>query len=250
MSGHSHYATIKRQKESQDAKKGQVFSKLVKEISVAVKSGGGGDIDTNYKLRVAVDRAKAANMPKDNIERAIKRSSESAEKLEEITYEGFGPSGVSVIVEAATDNKNRTAQEIKNLFERVGGSLGGPGSVSYNFKALGFVAVAKEKDTEDQILKLIEAGAEDINETGDAIEIYVEPSNLTRVREDVEGKGFNVTSFELLQRPKNLQTIEELEKAKKILKFLDELDEHPDVQKVYANLDIPEDVVDEITPSS
>lgn len=246
MSGHSHYATIKRQKESQDAKKGQVFSKLVKEISVAVKSGGGGDIDTNYKLRVAVDRAKAANMPKDNIERAIKRSSESAEKLEEINYEGFGPSGVSVIIEVVTDNKNRTAQEIKNLFERVGGSLGGPGSVSYNFKALGFFAVVKEKDTEDQILKLIEAGAEDIKEADDVIEVYVAPSKLTQVREAVEGRGFNITSFELLQRPENLQTIKEPEKAKNILKFLDELDEHPDVQKVYANLDVSEDMLKQI----
>jgi YebC/PmpR family DNA-binding regulatory protein len=249
MSGHSHYATIKRQKESEDAKRGQLFSKLVKEISVAVKTGGGGDIDTNYKLRVAVDRAKAANMPKDNVERAIKRSTESAGKMEEITYEGFGPSGVSVIVEAATDNKNRTAQEIKNLFERGGGNLGGPGSVSYNFDAFGLIAVKKEKDTEDQTLRLIEAGAEDIEETEDAIEIYVKPSKLTKVREDIESKGFKVTSFELLQRPKVVKKIENPNDAKKVLKFLDELEEQPDVQKVYANLDVPEDVVKEVESS-
>jgi YebC/PmpR family DNA-binding regulatory protein len=246
MSGHSHYATIKRQKESKDAKKGQIFSRLAKEISIAVKTGGGGDIDSNYKLRVAVDRAKAANMPKDNIERAIERSQQSTENLEEITYEGFGPSGVSVIVEAATDNRNRTAQEIKNFFERVGGSLGGPGSVSYNFKLFGLIAVEKEKDIENQTLQLIEMGAEDIEESDDAIEIYVSPQKLTQVREQIEDKGFKVTSFDIMKRPKNLQTVNDKENAKKIIKFLDDLEENPDVQNVYANLDVPEDILKQI----
>lgn len=246
MSGHSHYATIKRQKESKDAQKGQVFSKMAKEISIAVKVGGGGDIDSNYKLRVAVDRARAVNMPKENIERAISKAVGSSGNIEEVTYEGFGPLGISVIVEAATDNKNRTSQEIKNLFERGGGSMAGPGSVSYNFDQLGFIAVKKEDNSENQTLRLIEFGAEDIEETEDALEIYVAPANLTKIRNLIEENGFSVTSFEIMKRPKSLQTINNVGEAEKVLRFLDNLEENPDVQKVYANLDIPQDILKEI----
>lgn len=246
MSGHSHYATIKRQKESKDAQKGQVFSRLAKEISIAAKVGGGGDIDSNYKLRVAVDRARAANMPKDNIERAISKAVGSGGSLEEIAYEGFGPSGVSVIVEVATDNKNRTAQEIKNLFERGGGSMGGPGSVAFNFEQLGLITVKKENDIDAQTLKLIELGAEDIEETDEDIEIYVASANLTKVRGDIENSGFSVTSFEITKRPKNLQSINNANDADRALKFLDTLNDNPDVQKVYANLDIPEETLKQI----
>jgi YebC/PmpR family DNA-binding regulatory protein len=246
MSGHSHYATIKRQKESKDAQRGQAFSKLAKEISIAAKVGGGGDIDSNYKLRVAVERARAANMPKENIERAISKAVGSGGGLEEITYEGFGPFGISVIVETATDNKNRTSQEIKNLFERGGGSPAGPGSVSYNFDTFGMIAVDKNENSEDQVMRLIELGAEDIEETGDALEVYVAPTNLAQVRKSIEENGFTVTSFEIMKRPKNLQTIDNLQDAQKALKFLDNISENPDVQKVYANLDVPEDIIKEI----
>lgn len=247
MSGHSHYATIKRQKESKDAQKGQAFSKLAKEISIAAKVGGGGDIDSNYKLRVAVERARSANMPKDNIDRAISKAIGSGGSMEEISYEGFGPSGISVVVEVATDNKNRTSQEVKNLFEKGGGSLGGPGSVSYNFEPFGLIAVVKESDFEKQTLKLIESGAEDIEETEDAIEVYVAPANLSNVRKKIEEYGFKITSFEIMKRPKILQSITNPVDAEKALKFLDNIDENQDVQKVYANLDIPEDVLKQIS---
>lgn len=246
MSGHSHYATIKRQKESKDAQRGQVFSKLAKEISIAVKTGGGEDINSNYKLRVAIDRARAANMPKENIERAITRASGLEGKLEEISYEGFGPLGISVIVEVATDNKNRTAQEVKNLFERGGGSLAGPGSVAYNFETLGLIVVEKDTDLEKQTFKLIEIGAEDIEETEDALEVYVSPEKLSQIRNSIEESGYVVGSFEIVKKPKNLQTIDNLSDVEKALKFLDNMGENSDVQKVYANLDIPGDVLKQI----
>ena len=246
MSGHSHYATIKRQKESKDAQKGQVFSRLVKEISLAARAGGGPDVNSNYKLRVAVDRARAANMPKDNIERAISKAIKTGGVLDEITYEGFGPQGVSVIVEAATDNKNRTSQEIKNIFERGGGGLGGPGSVSYNFKSQGLVIVKKENDVQSQTLKLIESGAEDINETNDAMEVYTAPADLTSIRQKIQEEGYDVISFDIVKIANSTQTVSNASDAEKILDFLDSINSNPDVQKVYANLDIPEDILKQL----
>src|SRR3989337_105283 len=170
MSGHSHYATIKRQKETKDAQKGKLFSKLSKEIAIAVREGGGTDSLANYKLRMAMDRARASNMPKENVDRIISKAKESGEKLESFSYEGFGPGGVSVIVEVASDNRNRTGQELKNLFERAGGSLTGPGSVSFNFEHKGLILLEKEANTEKQFFKLIDAGVEEIEETRDGIE--------------------------------------------------------------------------------
>lgn len=238
MSGHSHYATIKRQKEAKDAAKGQVFSKLAKAISIAVKAGGGANPDTNYKLRMAVDKAKAANMPKANIERAISKGTGGG-ALEEMTYEGFGPGGIAVIVEGATDNKNRMAQEIKGLFERGGGSLAGPGAVSFNFVPKGLLVVKKKKDTEAQMLKLIDLGVEDINEVEDGLEVYVEGSKLGETKKTLEKEGFEMTSSELVQKPKALQTISDEKMAAKALGFLDSLEDYEDVQKVFTNLDIP-----------
>ncbi len=185
-------------------------------------------------------------MPKENIERAITKAIGSGGSFEEITYEGFGPLGISVIVEVATDNKNRTSQEIKNLFERGGGSLSGPGSVLYNFKPFGLIAVKKEKDVENQTLRLIESGAEDIEEIEDEIEVYVTPSKLTQIRNNIEESGFIVNSFEIMQRPENLQSINNQADAEKVFKFLDNIGDNPDVQKVYANLDIPKDVLKQI----
>lgn len=247
MSGHSHYATIKRQKESKDSQKGQLFSRLAAEIAIATKVGKNGDPETNYKLRVAVDRAKAANMPKDNIERAITKALGSGGTLEEVTYEGYGPQGIAVMVEAATDNRNRTAQEIKNIFERGGGSLAGPGSVSFNFEPQGLITVKKESNLDEQMLKLIELGAEDIQEDAEEIEVYVAPATLSEIRKKLEELGFNITSFELMQRPKNLQTVADLDQAKRVLAVLDNLNDHPDVLKVYANLDVPQDVLIKIS---
>lgn len=247
MSGHSHYATIHRQKEIKDAARGSIFSKLARAITIAVKSGGGPDPNSNFKLRVEMDRAHAANMPKDNIERAITRATEAeGASLEEVTYEGFGPGGVAVIVEAATDNRNRTSQEIKNLFERGGGSLAGPGAVSFNFEPKGLLVLAKSDNVEEQILKLIDLGVEDVEETTDGIEVYVAPAKLSEIRKNLEAAGFTPTTIELIQKPKNLLTISNPAEASKVLNFLNLLNDHDDIQKVYANLDIPDEVVSQI----
>jgi YebC/PmpR family DNA-binding regulatory protein len=242
MSGHSHYATIKRQKEAKDAAKGNLFSKLSRALIIATKSGGGPDPDSNFKLRVAIDAAKAASMPKENIERAISKAS-GPETLDEVTYEGYGPSGVAVVVEAATDNRNRTGQEIKNIFERGGGSLAGPGSVSFNFEQKGLLSVEKTSDPQAQMLSLIDMGVEDVEETADAIEVYVAPNQLAETREKLIAGEFKVTSAELYLKPKNLQPVSDPKEASRVLSFLDSLEEHADVQKVSANVDIPDNVV-------
>lgn len=247
MSGHSHYATIHRQKEIKDAAKGKVFSKLARAISIAVKTGGGGSIDGNYKLRMAVDAARVVNMPKENIERAINRASAEAENLEEVSYEGFGPLGVAVIVEVTTDNRNRTGQEIKNLFERGGGSLGGPGSVSFNFEPRGLVVIRKTENVEEQMLKLIDAGIEDMEETEDGIECYTAPDRLSDVRKAILNEGFEIVSIKIVQKPKNYQVVSEPSSASKVLSFLDKIEEQDDVQNVYANIDIPEDTLKQIS---
>lgn len=245
MSGHSHYATIKRQKETKDAARGQLFSKLARAVSVAVKTGGGANPDTNYKLRVAIDKAKVANMPKGNIEKAISKGSGGG-TLEEVTYEGFGPEGIAVMVEVATDNRNRSGQEIKNLFERGGGRLAGPGAVSFNFEARGLLLVEKKKDKDEQMLTLIDLGVEDMEEMEDGIEVYVESGKLSETKSKLEKEGFKVTSSELMQKPKNYQIISDKNAASKILSFLNKLEEHNDVQKVFANFDIPEDILTKI----
>lgn len=241
MSGHSHYATIKRQKETKDAARGQKFSKLAKAISIAVKTGGGANPDTNYKLRVAIDKAKTANMPKVNTERAISKGTKG--NLEEIKYEGFGPGGIAVILEVATDNRNRTAQEIKGLFERGGGSLAGPGAVSFNFVSKGLLVVKKKKNTEAQILELIDLGVEDVDEVEDGLEIYVEGGKLNETKKALEKEDLKVISSELVQKPKTLQTVSDEKTAAKVLAFLNLLEDYEDVQKVFANLDIPEEVM-------
>jgi len=246
MSGHSHYATIKRQKEHNDAQRGQIFSKLAKEIAIAVKSGG-PDPNANFKLRVSMERARAANMPKENVERAISSGTSSASNLEEANYEGFGPSGIAVMVSAATDNRNRTGQEIKNLFERAGGSLAGPGAVSFNFENKGLLVVAKSADPEAQMLSLIDLGVEDMEETEDGIEVYVTPEKLSEVRAKLEAGGFTLTATELYMKPKTFQTISDPNEAKRALTFLDSLEEQEDVQKVYTNMDIPDNVVSQIS---
>ena len=181
-------------------------------------------------------------MPKENIERAISKAS-GGEVLEEVFYEGFGPGGVGVIVEVATDNRNRTGQEIKNLFEKAGGRLGGPGSVSFNFEPKGLILVRKQKNLESQILTLIDLGAEDVEETENDVEVYVSPEKLASVRKVVEEKGFEVTSSELIQKPKNFVTVSSSEEAKKTISFLDNFNDHDDVQKVFANLDVPKDLI-------
>lgn len=246
MSGHSKWQTIRRKKESEDIKRGKLFSKLSRAISIAVKTGGGNDPETNYKLRIAIDKAKEANMPKDNVERAISKGSGEGEGLVEATYEGYGPDGVAVMVEVATDNKNRSSQEIKFLFERGGGNLAGPGAVSFNFVPRGVLVVKDEGNSEQLMLDLIDMGVEDVEEEGKYIEAYVAPSKLHELKEKIDKKGYKVTSAELVQKPKNLQPVKDESKAKKVVALLESLEEHDDVQKVFANADIPEDILNKL----
>ncbi|HLE48557.1 MAG TPA: YebC/PmpR family DNA-binding transcriptional regulator [Patescibacteria group bacterium] len=243
MSGHSHYSTIKRQKDVKDAQKGKVFSKMSKAISIAIKAGGNADPESNYKLRMVIDTAKSMNMPKENIDRVINRAKSESENLEEVYYEGYGPNGIAVIVEAATDNRNRSAQEIKNIFERGGGTLAGPGSVSYNFMTKGLLLVEKAADADAQMLALIDLGVDDINDAGDVLEVYVAPDKTAEFRDLIMQKGFKVTSASIIKKPINLQLITDKDAVTKILKFLDNLEEYEDVQNVFSNIDIPDDLV-------
>lgn len=241
MSGHSHFATIKRQKEAKDAARGNMFSKMARALMIAAK--GGPDPDMNFKLRFEIEKARSYGMPKENIERAIAHATTEAANIAEISYEGFGPSGISVIVDVATDNKNRSAQEMKNLFERAGGRLSGPGSVSYNFENKGFALVKKSSDVDSQMLALIDAGAEDIEETEDGLEVYTSPEKLSGLQKKIADMGFEASSVELQMRPKNLQTVNDKDQAARALKFLQDLEDLDDVQKVFSNLDVPDEVM-------
>ena len=198
---------------------------------------------------MAIEQARAANMPKVNIERAVSRG-EGGEALEEITYEGFGPGRIAVMAEVATDNRNRTVQEIKGIFERSGGHLAGPGAVSFNFEPKGLLVVDKKADTEEQMLKLIDLGVEDIEEVEDGLEVYVEAVKLRETKEVLEREGFKVASSGLVQKPKMLQTVKDAKTASKALSFLDTLEEHGDIQKVFANLDIPNEIIEKIAAAN
>jgi YebC/PmpR family DNA-binding regulatory protein len=244
MSGHSHYATIKRQKGANDAARGNLFSKLARAIMIAAKTGP--DPDMNFKLRFEIDKAREANMPKENIERAIAKATTEAANLAEITYEGFGPGGIGVMVEVLSDNKNRTAQEIKNVFERGGGTLAGPNAVAFNFDHKGFMVVKKSQDPDAQMLKLIDAGAEDIVDGEGEYEVYVAPGELAQIHKKITDTGFQVTSAELVMKPKNFQEITDPEVAAKDIKFIEELEDMEDVQNVFTNLDVPDEVMSKI----
>jgi len=249
MSGHSHWATIKRQKEAADQERGKIFSKLSRAIAIAARQGT--DPETNFKLRLAIEKAKEYNLPKENILRAIRRGSgqEEGEKWEEITFEGYGPEGIGVIVETVTDNRNRTTAEIKNIFERGGGSLAGPGAVSYLFRKMGLITVKKEENPDEQILRLIDLGAEDVEEATDAIEVYTSPENLKDIEEKIKNSGFEVKSAEIIMKPVTPSVINDSQKAQKVLKFMDILENHDDVQKIYANFDISNEILAEISPA-
>lgn len=244
MSGHSHYATIKRQKATNDAAKGNLFSKMARAIMIAAKNGP--DPDMNFRLRFEIDKAREASMPKENIERAIAKATTEAANLVEITYEGFGPGGFGVMVEVMSDNKNRTAQEIKSVFERGGGTLAGPNAVAFNFESKGFMLVKKSADPDSQMLALIDAGVEDIEDSGDGFEVYTAPEKLSEMHKKLVGSSFEVSQAELQMKPKNFQTITDPAVATKALKFLDDVEGLEDVQKVFSNLDIPDEVMAKI----
>ena len=241
MSGHSKWAQIKRQKGVNDQKRGKTFTKLGNAITISVRQGGGiGDPSQNFRLRLAIDAARAANMPKENIERAIERAKGTkAGDLEEVIYEGFAPHGVSVIIEAATDNSMRTTSEIKSIFHKAGASFGQPGSVSYQFKHVGEIIVNKgTKSFDDIFASVLDAGAEDLEDAGDEVFIYTEPHDLTKVKDQLFANGLEIVEASLVRKPIVTMPVTEKEKFDKIAAFLNTLEELDDVQKVYSNMEV------------
>lgn len=250
MSGHSKWSTIKRQKGAADAKRGMTFTKIANNITLAAKLGGGGDPESNPRLRLAIEQARAVNMPKDNIQRAIDRGLGKlpGQNLEEITFEGFGPSRVAFLAEGATDNRLRTLQELKNLFDRAGGSLGSQGSTSYMFDKTGEIKVlTKGLQKEDEILKFIDLGAKDIEELEEdgrlKYLIYTEASELNKMSNYITQNGYTIESSEIVFKPNLTVQISDKASAEKVLDFTEKLEENDDIQKVYANFDIPDEYI-------
>ncbi len=248
MSGHSKWSTIKRQKGANDAKRGALFTKVAREISVAARAGG-GDPDANYRLRLAMDKARSINMPAENIRRSIEKATGGgeAEQFEEIVYEGYGPGGVAVLVEAATDNRNRTAAEVRSVFAKTGGQLAGSGAVAWQFEARGLITVPRDgADADEVALAAIDAGASDVDADADPIEIYTEPADLERVRTALEVAGVAIEGAESAMIAKQTVALES-DKVRQALRLVDLLEDLDDVQRVTANFDIPEDVLAEVT---
>jgi YebC/PmpR family DNA-binding regulatory protein len=250
MSGHSKWSQIKRQKGANDAKRGALFTKLTREIITAARQGG-GDVDGNYRLRMAVDKARANSMPADNIKRAIDRatgSGDDAEQYEEITYEGFGPSNVAVIVAAMTDNRNRTASEIRSAFNKVGGSLA---PVAWQFEHRGVVSIPLNgRDPDDLTLAAIDAGAADVESPeGGSIVVYTDPADLERVRTTLASAGYEAESAELSMEPTTKVELTDEKAARAVLSFVERLEDLEDVQDVYANFDIPGDLMEALEAS-
>lgn len=238
MSGHSKWAQIKRQKGVADQKRGQVFTKLGNAITLSVKQGGGiADPNQNFHLRLAIDTARAANMPKENIQRAIDRAAgKQAGEMEEVVYEGFAPGGVSIIVEAATDNSMRTTAEVKSIFNKAGASFGQPGSVSYQFTQVGEILVEKSsKSLDDIFLISAESGADDVEEIGDEVIIYTKSSVLAHVRDALVQAGLRITGVELVRKSVVTVAIINQEQKEKLMQFVEKLEELDDVQNVYTN---------------
>jgi YebC/PmpR family DNA-binding regulatory protein len=248
MSGHSKWATIKRQKGANDAKRGQLFTKLSKAVTIAIRqSGGVADPDSNFRLRLAIEAARAANMPKENIERAIQKASgKQAVVLEESVYEGFGPGGFSVVVEAFTDNKLRTVSEVKNVFNKNGGSMGAQGSVMYQFEKKGVITVNKEgKSLDDVFLIAADSGVDDIEDADSEVLLYTKPEDVAKIKDELTTNGLKIATFELIFRPVVINVLSDKQSAEKALSFIDKLESLDDVQKVYANFDIPDELVED-----
>src|SRR5262245_41521029 len=249
MSGHSKWSSIKHKKGAADAKRGKLFSKLSRAIIVAAKEGG-SDPENNLSLANAIEKARSYSMPKDNIDRAIAKGAGTgtdAADFESVVYEGYGPEGVAVIVEALTDNRNRTASDVRHLFSKNNGSLGGSGAVAWQFERRGVVLVPADDVDEDELtLAAAEGGADDVALDGSTFQITGEPENLAEVREAVEAAGFAVDSAELTMVPKTTVEVADEGAAKKILRLIDQLEDNDDVQDVYANFDIPERVLEAV----
>lgn len=245
MSGHSKWSSIKHKKGAADAKRGKVFTKLIKEITVAARMGG-GDPDGNPRLRTAIAAAKAENMPKENIERAIKKGTGELEGVsyEETSYEGYGPGGVAVLIECLTDNKNRTVADVKHLFERHGGNLGEPGCVAWMFEKKGLVVLEKDKVNEDDLIDLaLEAGAEDVTEGEAEFEVIVAPQDFEAVKKAIEDAALPYIVAEISMIPQNVVKLEG-KKAQQMITLTQALEDHDDVSHVYANFDIPDEVME------
>jgi YebC/PmpR family DNA-binding regulatory protein len=244
MSGHSHWATIKHKKGAIDAKRGKLFSKLSRAIIIAARHGG-GDPDANLKLRYAIDKAREVSMPKDNIERAIKRGTGETEGLvfEEILYEGYGPGGVAVLVEILTDNRNRTSGEIRKIFDRAGGKMGSAGCVSYMFERKGVFTVDAKAIEEDALLSIVlDAGADDMKRSGNEFEIISEPSAFNEVQAALQKAGLTLLVAEIMQVAKVPVDVD-METGKKVVRLMDALDDNDDVQHVYSNVNVSEEMV-------
>ena len=246
MSGHSKWHSIKHKKAAADAKRGKLFSKLVKEITVAARIGG-GDIDTNPTLRTVVQTARDANMPADNIDRAIKKGTGELPGVsyEECAYEGYGPGGVAILIRVLTDNRNRSTAEIRHIFDKKGGNMAGAGSVAWVFETRGMITVEKDKVDEDTLFTLaLEAGAEDFEISDDVFEIYTDPSTFEDVKAAIKEKGIPTDVAEITRIPKNEVKVDG-DEARKVLALVNDLEDHDDVQNVYANFDIPDEIIDE-----
>jgi YebC/PmpR family DNA-binding regulatory protein len=242
MSGHSKWHTIKHKKGALDAKRGKIFTKLIKEITVAARTGGSGDVDSNARLRKAVTDAKAQNMPNDTIDRAIKRGTGELEgaQYDEVVYEGYGPNGVAVMVEAMTDNRNRTVAEIRHIFTKNGGNMGESGSVGWMFDKKGYIVVDKAKTDEEALMSAaLDAGADDLRDDGDSWEIVSTPDAFQKVLEAVKGLGIEPGAAEIAMLPQNYVKLEG-KPAQQMVKLMDAIEEHDDTKKVWSNADIEE----------
>lgn len=248
MSGHSKWSSIKHKKGAADAKRGKIFSKLIKEITVASRLGG-GDPDGNPRLRTAISAAKAENMPKDNIERAIKKGTGELEGVsyEEASYEGYGPGGVAVLVDCLTDNRNRAVADVKHLFERNGGTLGEPGCVAWMFEQKGLIVFDVDKVDEEQLLELaLEAGAEDVKEEETEFNVITDPSDFESVKKAFDDAGLSYTFSEVTMIPKNTVKVEG-KKAQQMVNLMQALEDNDDVSNVYANFDISDEVLEALS---
>lgn len=247
MSGHSKWASIKHKKAIVDSKRGKVFTKIIREITVAAKIGGGNP-ETNPRLRTAIDTAKAANMPADNIERAVKKGSGELEGVnyEEIVYEGYGPEGVAILVQCLTDNKNRSSSEIRMVFSKKNGNMAGAGSVAWIFEKKGLIVVDESAAKEDELMEIVlNAGAEDLTNTGNKFEILTDPHNFEPVKKalDTAKIKYEIASIQMI--PKNLAKVS-IDSARAIIQLVDALEDHDDVQNVYTNCDFPPEVIKEM----
>ncbi len=247
MSGHSKWSTIKRQKAVTDTKRGQTFTKLGNAITIAAREGGGADPASNFKLRLAMDQARAANMPKENIQRAIERGSGHGGGLdiETVTYEAYAPGKVAVIIEAVTDNKNRTTPQIRGVIEKAGGTFASPGAVSWMFEDSGLINLNKNGKSFDEIFEAaVEVGAEDVEDAGELVEVFTKPKDVEKVKNTLVQKGFSVQSAEIFKRPTTTVKISDADLARKVLGLVDKLEELDEVQKVYANFDIEDKILE------